>query len=115
MRGNKMNIEKENVLKAHEEGCREVKSVLENLFPELFEETYEAGDYFKHNGDYYILSLFDINTIGLISVYGGRRLDELVYVNDVTRITKEEFKKITAGNAFKKVNLEIREVGNEGD
>lgn len=42
-----MEIKKENVLKAHENGCEDVRKVLESLFPDVFEDKYNEDIFYS--------------------------------------------------------------------
>lgn len=51
-------LKKDALLKAYDEGCQETKTVLKNLYPEIFSKTYKQGQVFlgRHSKDPYIIT-----------------------------------------------------------
>ena len=100
-------ITPENLQKAYDEGCSDVKKVLENLHPDYFEkeETYKQGDRLMYDGDEYIVASCESDKVVAISLRNGNRYCNPVTVDDDEAITIEEMNKILSGDfkAFKKV------------
>ena len=101
-------LKEENILKAHKEGCSDVKKVIENLVPELFpkQETYKLGDrfYVEGFGGEYILSRIDNRSGALVSLTNGNRLKDPVRITGFFTVTQDEMGEMTEGRSFKRVH-----------
>lgn len=67
-------LKKENLQKAYEEGCEDVKKVLRNLYPNEFENNkyYHRGDRFLADGREHILAAISDNEYVLICLNTGK-------------------------------------------
>ena len=94
----KLELDKEKVIKAYNEGCFDVKKVLENMFgKETFQQQiYKAGQKFIHksSGGKYILAQTDAAYINFISLTDGNRYTVPIKVRNAYNITRNELEKL---------------------
>ena len=86
-------VNAENLQKAWDEGCSNVKKVLENLYPDFFEtgEIYKGGDQLKVNGNNYLLAYISEGNGGrdkcsLIRIDNGCQYRSTFEVEDIIYI-----------------------------
>ncbi len=105
-------ITPENLQKAWDEGCSDVKKVLENLYPDFFEknEVYQSGDRFEIWGTEYILAIADRrgtknkNEMVLINLKDGCRAESRSFTVEFSSMaTHKEIQNNLGGTKFKKI------------
>ena len=93
-----LKLDKEKVIKAYNEGCYNVKKVLENMFgKEIFQqEVYKAGQKFQHkrHGWRYILAQIDARYINFINLNDGNRYTDQIKVSNAYNISREELERL---------------------
>lgn len=82
---------------------KKLQEELKRLEIEELENTYKVGDIFIKGKEYYILSQVGHSMMCLIHIRDGNRWRDPIKVDDVCKITKEEFNKIGA-SYFKRVS-----------
>lgn len=105
-----MNFKKENILKAHKNGCEEIKEAIETMAPELFsekEKTYSVGakvKFFKSGNTYELRPISfegddddDYSRVGFVQVTGhdiGYVWTPVIAVYNIKNITRTELTKM---------------------
>lgn len=93
----------ENLQKSWDDGCSDVRKVLENLYPDFFEkeETYSIGDRVTISGHDCIIATPGFKEVLFILLSDGNRYCDTLRVTDVNAITIKEIKSVI-GAPFKR-------------
>lgn len=107
----KLELDKEKVIKAYNEGCSDVKKVLENMFDkETFQQTfYKAGQIFlnKITNQRYLLAQVDSGVINLICIDDGNRLTRQSKVSSAYKVSVKEMKQLLENTYLSIKDLEL--------
>lgn len=94
----KLELDKEKVIKAYNEGDSDVKKMLENMFgKETFQQQiYKAGQKFIHKttGWKYMLAQTDICCINFINLNDGNRYTYPIKVSSAYKVSTEDLERL---------------------